>query len=144
MKRESFLKLVDELREPLHVNQGMGALRGGAIPPEIALYLTVHYLAGGAQCDISEIVGISIAAFYLTLHKILRAIIDCKALDIVFPSTPEECHKLSTEFMEISEKDSIINCVGAVDGYLLSIDVPNKEDAGNVCSFFSVPVKTFL
>ena len=44
---------------------------------------------------------------------------------------------MSSEFRRISPNGCILNCVGAVDGYLLSIDVPNKEEAGNVRSYFS-------
>ena len=32
---------------------------------------------------------------------------------------------------------SIVNCVGAVDGYLMAINVPSRSEVGNVRSYFS-------
>lgn len=137
MTRQSFVKLVDILRASLQVDMRMGELRGGGVQPEVAVYATIRYLSGGSSSDIMDNMGIARSTFYAVIQKTMKAIIACPALDIVFPTTLADCHRLSGEFQKISPNDSIINCVGAVDGYLMSIDVPNKEEAGNVTSFFS-------
>ena len=137
MSRESFIKLTNLLRESLQVDSPMGALRGGAIEPEVSVYCTIRYLGGGNWSDIIEVMGISKSKFYAIIMKTMKAIIGCPALDIIFPTTLVDCQKLSSAFQSISPKQCIINCVGAVDGYLLSIDVPNTKEAGNVRSYFS-------
>jgi hypothetical protein len=115
----------------------MAARRGGAITPEMCLYMTLRYLAGGSYLDICIILQVSHSAFYYCLYKTLLAICQCKALDIVFPAGVNKCARLAAGFRYLSAEESIGNCVGVVDGYLLSIETPSKEEAGNVASYFS-------
>jgi DDE superfamily endonuclease len=137
MKYESFVKLVDMLRAPLEVNIEMAARRGGAITPEACVYATLRYLAGGSYVDISDLLGIRPASFYSTLRKTLLAIIECEALQLVFPSTVEQCMALASDFEDISHNGVIINCVGAVDGFVLPIRTPSAAEVGNVKVYFS-------
>jgi hypothetical protein len=137
MTRESFLKLVDLLQNDLKVDAKMASLRGGEISPEMEVFLTIRYLSGGTALDVNELLEVSRAAFYYVLGKTLVAICRCEALNIKFPTTVEECEQLSLGFMQVSINESITNCVGAIDGYLLSIDVPHREPAGNVRTYFS-------
>ena len=48
----SFEKLLSFIRKSLEVDSAMAQLRGGVIIPEIALYCTLCYLAGGSYTDI--------------------------------------------------------------------------------------------
>lgn len=137
MPRQAFLNLVDLLRNDLQVDAKMASMRGGEISPEMAVFLTIRYLAGGTALDIKELLEISRATFYYVLKKTLLAICQCDELNITFPSTVQECVQLSLGFMNVSINDSITTCVGAIDGYLLSIDVPLRDMAGNVKAFFS-------
>ena len=64
MSYGSFEKLVVLLQESLAVQQDMAALHGGAILPELCVYVTLWYLAGGSYTDIFYLVGISQLSFY--------------------------------------------------------------------------------
>ena len=58
MTFQSFQKLVGLLNNGLLVNQEMASLCGGAIIPELCVYITLQYLAGGSYTDISFLIGI--------------------------------------------------------------------------------------
>ena len=53
----SFEKLLTFIRQSLEVDTAMAELRGGVIIPEIALYCTLHYIAGGLYTDIYFLLG---------------------------------------------------------------------------------------
>ena len=52
MSLTSFEKLLSLIRKSLKVDSAMAQLQGGVIIPEIALYCTLRYLAGGSYMDI--------------------------------------------------------------------------------------------
>jgi DDE superfamily endonuclease len=137
MDFDAFDTLLDLIRHDLTVNEEMAARRGGAITPEMCLYSTLRYLAGGTAIDISNFVGFSVSHCYKVIEKTLMAIVKCKALDFHFPRTDVECASLAFDFKHVCNGGAIKNCVGAVGGYLLSINTPRKRDAANVKGFFS-------
>lgn len=137
MKRPSFLTLVDLLRNDLSVDQDMAALRGGHVRPELCVYMTLRYLAGGSGGDVKSLISISMSTFYYCVRKTMISICTCPVLAITFPKTVEECHTLAFGFRNCSDNESIRNCVGALDGYLLSINTPCAADADNQRSFYS-------
>jgi hypothetical protein len=137
MSRPSFCKLVDLLRDKLVVDNNQAERRGGGILPEVCLYMTIRYLAGGSYLDITKLVLISTAAFYYCVRKTIQAICNCPELNLKFPTTVTECQAIAEGFRLVSPRESIVNCVGCVDGYLMQIETPSREDAGNVRSFFS-------
>ena len=135
MTYESFCRLLERIRHLLQVDDDMAALWGGKIIPELYLYATLRYLAGGSYSDICIFCGISKPSFYTILHRTMAAINN--TLVIEFPSTQEQCLNLAEKFENVSYQGVFKNCVGAVDGYLLSIATPRKSDAKNVRSYFS-------
>lgn len=137
MSKASFEKLVMLIQDALAVNQTAADKRGGAIIPEICLYCTLRYLAGGSYLDISDIAGISQSSFYRVVWKTITAIVQCSALKIHFPKSKEEVTSAIEGFAGISTGGVIKNCAGVVDGYLLRIRVPSKAEVKNVRSFFS-------
>jgi hypothetical protein len=137
MTRESFDQLLGYIREDLEVDEGMASLRGGPIMPELSLYCAIRWLAGGSYSDIYYFVGVSKASFYRVVWKTLEAIIRCQELQIKFPTTTEECQKASVGFTSISTGGAIRNCVSVIDGYLLEISTPSKNDVNSVRSFYS-------
>ena len=143
MKRNSFDKLLAMIREELEVNEAMAERRGGAIIPELCLYCTLRWLAGGSYLDICNITGISTASFYRVVWKTVIAINKCQQMDMHFPQTKEQCLVAAAGFESISAKSlvngeaAIKHCVGVVDGYLLRITTPSRKDVGNVRSYFS-------
>ena len=62
---QSFQKLVGLLNDSLLVDQEMASLRGGAIIPELCVYITLQYLAGGSYMDIFFLVVISKSSFFM-------------------------------------------------------------------------------
>lgn len=137
MRKDSFDKLVALLGDALDVDGAAANKRGGAILPEICLYCTLRYLAGGSYLDITDIAGISQSSFYRVVWKTITAIVQCSALRIVFPATDEEVKGAIGGFASVSTEGVIKNCAGVVDGYLLRIRVPAKDEVKNVRSFFS-------
>jgi hypothetical protein len=137
MNRRTFNLLVSLLEPSLLVNEEMASKRGGAITPSMCVYLTLRYLAGGSHHDLKSHLGISKASFYRCLDKTKLAICNCPALDITFPTSQHELRIISNGFEAVSTNQSICNCVGAVDGYLLSINTPPASEVGNVKSYFS-------
>lgn len=137
MPLDSFNKLLGYIREYLLVNETKGNIRGGTILPELCLYCTLRWLAGGSYLDITDICGISKASFYRVVWKTITAISKCEELRPKFPKTPEEIGAAIEGFASISADGIIDNCVGVLDGYLLRIKVPPKDIVKNVRSFFS-------
>jgi DDE superfamily endonuclease len=137
MTMPSFQKLVALIEGDLQVHELCADMRGGVIIPEICLYCTLRYLAGGSYLDITDVAGISQASFYRLVWKTVTAIVKCKALSIRFPQTPEEATTAIVGFSSISTDNAIHNCAGVVDGYLMRCRVPAKKEVKNVRSFFS-------
>ena len=67
------------------VEQEMASLRSGAIIPELSVYVTLQYLAGGSYMDIFYLISISQASFYCLLWKTIKAINNCPELWITWP-----------------------------------------------------------
>jgi DDE superfamily endonuclease len=137
MTLPSFNKLLGYIRQQLEVDQKKAECRGGAIMPEICLFCTLRFLAGGSYLDIHALTGVSVPSFYRVVYRTLRLIIECKQLDLQLPRTAEECVKIADGFRLKSYKQAITNCIGAIDGYLLRIITPPKDQAGNVRSYYS-------
>jgi hypothetical protein len=139
MSYESFSKLLGLLEEDLKVNEEMAWLRGGVIIPELCLYCTIRWLAGGSYTDILFYCGISKTSFYWIVWRTIDSLCRCQdsSLKVAFPKTQKECISAAAGFHSISTNGCISNCVAAVDGYLLSIKTPTRKEAKNVRSFFS-------
>ena len=57
MSRKSFEKLLSYVKDDLLDDDKMASLRGGSIIPEIRLYCTLRWLAGGSYLDILLFTG---------------------------------------------------------------------------------------
>ena len=77
MSFQFFQKLVGLLNNSLLVDQEMASLCGGAIIPELCVYVTLQYLAGGSYMDIFFLIGISKSSFFHLLWKTIKAINKC-------------------------------------------------------------------
>jgi DDE superfamily endonuclease len=137
MSKQSFDLLLSYVRHYLVVNEEMANMRGGSICPEICLYCTIRWLAGGSYLDITDICGISKASFYRVIWKTITAIVLAPELAIAWPESPEAIQDNMADFASISFSCAINNCVGVGDGFLLRIKLPSKRDAKNIRSFFS-------
>jgi hypothetical protein len=139
MEKTSFDKLLSYIKDDIQPNAVMAALRGGAIIPEIRLYCTLRWLAGGSYSDVMLLSGISKSSFYRVVWQTVQAIATSKDtnLQIRFPQTEEECKEAAGGFESVSHRGVIRNCVSVVDGFLLGIQTPPKSKVSNVRSFFS-------
>ena len=137
MSKESFDKLLAFLFDRLAVNEASANARGGPIIPELCLYCTIRYLAGGSYLDICDVAGVSKSSFYRIIWKTMDVLNTTPELDIKFPQSQAEIHAALSGFTMISMGAAITNCIGVIDGYLMRIKVPSKEEAGNVRSYFS-------
>jgi DDE superfamily endonuclease len=137
MSKESFDTLLTYIYHDLLVDEEMAELRGGSIIPELCLYCTIRYLAGGSYLDIVDIAGISKPSFYRIIWKTIMALVKCPQLALKFPQTPTEVQQAISGFASKSFNGAIVNCVGVVDGYLLRIRTPAKKQISNVRSCFS-------
>jgi hypothetical protein len=139
MTPKSFKKFLSYIIEDIQPDVRMAELRGGAIIPEVRLYCTIRWLAGGSYSDITMHCRISKASFYRIVWETIKAIARSNhpPLQIIFPQTEKECKKAARGFESISHSGVINNCVGVVDGFLLGIETPPKSQVANVRSFFS-------
>ena len=142
MSLTSFEKLLSFIRQSLEVDSAMAQLRGGVIIPEIALYCTLRYIAGGSYTDIF-FVGISKASFYRVVWKTMYAIVRCENLRIVWPNTKELAVQSAEGFSSISTNRALTECVAVLDGYHMEITTPPKKEVQNVKSYFSGHYQTY-
>ena len=131
-----FEKLLSFIWKSLEVDSAMVQLRGGVIIPEIALYCTLCYLAGGSYTDIF-FVGISKLSFYHVVWKTMYAIVRCEYLQIIWPETKELAVQSAAGFSSISTNHAMTECVAVLDGYHMEITTPPKKEVHNVKSYFS-------
>jgi hypothetical protein len=87
MHKHSFDKLLLYGHQDLLVNETIAKPRGGAIIPELCLYCTLRWLAGGSYLDICDIDGIFQSSFYRVDWKMVRLIARAKELAIRWPHT---------------------------------------------------------
>ena len=137
MSLQSFNRLLSYIRPGLIEEENRAAGRGGLIIPELRLYCTLRFLAGGSYLDIHYFCGISQSNFYTSVWRVLHLINKCPNLHISFPQTLAECKAAAEGFRSVSSGDAITNCVSVVDGLLVRIITPSKKEAKNVRSFFS-------
>ncbi len=96
----------------------------------------VRYLAGGCYLDICTLVSIPHSTFYYILWKTCDAINDCPELEFRLPNTTAELEEASACFEGISVHGIMRGCIGAIDGWLLPIQVPRASLVGNVKTYF--------
>ena len=124
----------------------MAGLRGGAILPEICLFVCLRFLAGVSCLDTEFFTGISVPSYYRIVWKTIWAINKNPSdiLSIKFPATIDDARDAALGFQTISQQGCIWNCVAVLDGYHLQIQKPSKTEAKNVKSFFSGHYQTYV
>jgi hypothetical protein len=105
-------------------------------PPHI-LGLTIRWLSGSSFHDIRDAGNFSRPSFFRLLRKGLRAILTCKELQITLPNTQDELDEVLEGFKSKSIEEVMSGCVGALDGLLLLICTPTREEAPNVQIYHS-------
>ena len=139
MNLVSFNKLCAWIDPFVRVDPGKSHNRTGKkrIDTKIVLHCLLRWLAGGSHHDIRMSAGVSPTAFYNCLDKATNAILNINQLEIKFPSTPGEIEKSAADFRAISTSGIVDGCVGCLDGILIRIRPPWKDETGNVLSYRS-------
>ncbi len=143
MPLASFNKLVDCIGDGLVVDETMASLRGPPISPQLILYATLRFLAGGSYSDIRFLTGISTPSLYRLIWKTIHIINNCDKLQLIFPQSKEEVINAAKGFQTISANGCLWNVATVVDGYHLETHAPPKSHAKNVRSFFSGHYQTY-
>src|SRR5688500_10454447 len=99
--------------------------------------MVMRWLGGGKYTDIMAVYGVSKFHFYAIKDQILKAIIREPSLQMHFPSNEEEYKATSIAFQSRSYNGLISGCVGCVDGWLILIQTPRKDEVFNVIKYFS-------
>ena len=121
----------------------MASLCGGAIIPELCVYITLQYLTGRSYTDIFFLVGISQSSFFHLLWKKIKAINNCAELQITWPNTKKWQIKCACGFTSICTNCALHECVAVLDGYHLQTITPSKKEVHNVQSYFSSHYQTY-
>ena len=119
MTFQSFQKLVRLLHNGLLINQEMASLCGGAIIPELCVYITLWYLGCESSMDIFFLVVISQSSFFHLLWKTIKAINNCAELQITWPNAKKLQIECACGFTSFSTNHALHECVAVLDGYHL-------------------------
>ena len=139
MHHPSFVKLCSLIHPLVSVDPVMSKIRTGKGPitTEIALHCLLRWLGGGSYLDIRLCAGISISSFYNCIYRCIEAILLCDALSYSLPTTVNEIEEAANGFKALSTHGVIDGCVACMDGLLLSIQTPARDETGNVKAYFS-------
>ncbi|ETO81929.1 hypothetical protein F444_03844 [Phytophthora nicotianae P1976] len=139
MSYESFMALATKLDPYLRVDEKQSRNRTGVEPisPVNKLHMCLRWLGGGSYHDIRVTSGVSVSAFYASIHEVVDTIVDHPDLQLQFPSTIATQRYAAKQFENLSSSRVLKGCVVAIDGWLCPIRVPKKDEVSRVRSFFS-------
>ena len=69
--------------------------------PELAVAMSLHWLAGGQWQDIKKVYGHSRAHFYFLRQKFMNAVMACPVLDIMLPDSSDIDALAEKAFFEV-------------------------------------------
>ena len=134
MSLPAFCKLLDLLRDDFDVmtaTQHGGYHEADAVEPELIMAIAIRWLAGGSYVDIRHEYGCSVASVFRFRDMFMDAVLNCKALDIIFPDTDEDLKATESRFNKKSSDRIMVGCVGAIDGLFVKVCRPSRKDCGN-------------
>lgn len=104
MSYESFMHLVKLLEPDLQQNdcKSLNSCGQLAISPPHILGLTVRWLSGSSFHDIRDAGNFSRPTFFRLLCKGIRAILNCKEIQVQLPKTREELDEVRQGFQDKS------------------------------------------
>lgn len=103
--------------------------RSDIVPLEIALSMTLRWLAGGSYMDIVDIHGVCETTFYATKEIVMFALVNALQKEVSWPKTEAERAKVSKRFAENSG-GVIQGCLSALDGIAIEVREPTAEECG--------------
>ena len=132
MIKTSFYTLLDIL-DPYLPSTGEDRAKPGSVPngpitKSSRLSMALRYCAGGDPADIADHHGVKTDEVLKSVWAVVDAIHKAPQLNIVFPQSPEEQDNVAQGFKAKSDLDIDV-CAGAIDGILIWIHKPSKNDA---------------
>ena len=101
------------------------------IIPKIVVAIGLQWLAGGSYIDIRHVYSCSIALLYRCRDLFINAVLNCEGIKIIFREEKIEFIKLASGFECKSSEVMMRGCVGAIDGFLATINRPTQVESGN-------------
>jgi hypothetical protein len=138
MNLQSFNKLVRLLEIPINHRQSLRSTSGN-LPIEDHIYVSagLRFLAGSMTADIATIYGMSEQSTDRIIDVFLDKVLACEALHIKIP-TADDLQRVANGFNRVSTAMGIFKgVVGAIDGWLVTINKPKESEVDNVGDCFS-------
>ena len=138
MSKDSFEKLVHKLASHFGDKPSRRkALKGKRIPyyRHLQLSITLRQLGGGHYLDIIDIHGISESQFYKMFWECIYALPEIVPLS--FPMDDAVALNILAEDFEKRSKGTLPNCVGALDGVAIEIQMPDESEQADARSFYN-------
>ena len=133
MTESSFNKLVDILRQDIHINKAQSSRSTSGNKPitaEMVVGAGLRFLGGDYQKTISDVFGISVKSAERIINKFLNAVDSSDKLEIRLPSTESELRECADAWDSVSGAFGIYyGVVGAIDGWLCCIQKPSVQNA---------------
>eukprot|EP00961_Rhodomonas_salina_P295475 3935490-Rhodomonas_salina.1 len=109
------------------------------ITAEMKVAMGLHWLAGGAYQAIAAFHGVSLTSFWRAKDAFLEAVNACAELDISFPAldNDEKLRDIADGFQSLSQDGCFADCMGALDGILISLAFVNERDTTQPVKFFT-------
>ena len=137
MSKTAFQKLLTRLGARQGTNHSTACGRGGPVPLDRRLAITIRILAACRIPDVRVIFGICEKSAYSIYRETFKLICDEFQLDGV-PDTEEKCLQSAIGFnLARGGTNPIIGCIGALDGILVQIGKPDEGygPAGFFCRY---------
>jgi len=136
MNRSNFAKLVSLVRPVISKNEKMGALRNGAIEPEVRVAIVLRIMAGAADLDLMVLWQVARSTIYQIFHETSEAIANALPMES-FPDCEIRCANLSMGFSSSrGNSNPLQGCIGALDGIAVRISKPRPSDCINPASYY--------
>lgn len=116
-----------------------GKTPNGDIDSASRLSMALRYFAGGDPLDISLVHGVSHSEVFKSVWLVVDAVHSTPDLDINFPTDHAEQRRIAREFQSKSDA-GFDNCAGAIDGILIWIQKPTKDQ----CDLVQCGAKKFF
>ncbi len=102
-------------------------MHNGPVSTSVRLSCALRYFAGGSTYDIMAKYGLSHASVYESIWVVVETVHSFNELSIEYPASEVAQLMIADKFENVS-KVKFNNCAGAIEGILIWILKPSKED----------------
>lgn len=130
-------------RDEKFAKLSMSGCGSAGIIPASRLGAALIMLGGGRNMEAMRTHGMSMATAYDNFHRVVEAINEHPALEIVCDNSIAALRTRSAQFMERSTHDIFQYCTGAIDGLAIHIRAPSNAEVMNQSRFYSGSKKKY-